>query len=114
MFPPIVMSAVQAWNFFSVLGLHPVLKLLACCAGIAAAVYAILLMYRHLPVFVSTGLTITCMTALYWWAAREFGADPIWSAAVGVGAGLIGFFGGRTFARDERHLHADNRSSTNA
>ena len=101
----LVLPAAQVWNHLSGLGWHPVFKLLACGGGIFAVLYALLLLYRHLPIFLSTVLTVAYMAAAYGWAAGQFGADPVWSSAIAVSAGLIGFFGGRTFARDGRRLH---------
>jgi|HubBroStandDraft_5_1064220.scaffolds.fasta_scaffold07285_6 hypothetical protein len=101
----LVLPVHQLWNVLSAQGWHPVFKLLACGGVIAAILYALLLMYRHLPVFLSTGLTVAYMAAVYWWGAREFGADPIWVGAITVIAGLGGFFGGRTVARGEHRLH---------
>lgn len=92
MMPTLLLPAAQAWRFLSVLGWHAVFKLLVCGGGVAAVLYAVHLMHRFLPVFLSTGLTVTFMAAVYWWAAGRLGADPTWSGAIAFSAALVGFF----------------------
>ena len=95
----LVLPVHQAWDAFSSMGWHPVFRLLVCGGGVLAIFYALHLMYRHLPAFISIGLTVTYVSAVYWWAAMRFGADPIWCAAIALAAGLIGFFGARSLSR---------------
>jgi hypothetical protein len=92
---------LKAWDTLSAQGLHPVFKLLACAAIVAAILYAVVLMYRYLPMFLSIGLTVAYMAAVYWIAASMFTHDPVWIAATAAVAGILGFFGARAIAREE-------------
>jgi hypothetical protein len=94
-------AAYEVWVALSAQGWHPVFKLLCCGGVVAAMIYAFVLMYRYLPMFLSVGLTVAYMAAVYWWTASHFINDPIWLGAIAVSAALVGFFGGRKLAREE-------------
>ncbi len=101
--PPGIL-VMDLWKILTGAQWHPLFKILGCAAFIAALIYALYLMYRFLPVGVSIALTMIYMTATYVWEALVFTSDPIWLAAIAVGGGTFGFFGGRALARDEHRM----------
>jgi hypothetical protein len=89
------------WTVLSAHRLHPVFKLLACGAAVAALFYTVLFAFRYLPKFMSIGLTVAYMAVVYWWYSSKFLTDPIWIGAITIIAAGVGFFGGRGIAREE-------------
>ncbi|MEJ0044250.1 MAG: hypothetical protein WDM81_19435 [Rhizomicrobium sp.] len=90
----------QMWVLMSAHGWHLAIKLAACAAMIYAIFKGIGFTYQYLPPPLSIFLSIAYMAITYGWCVSALGADPIWTAAACVAAGVVGFFGGRLFSRD--------------
>ena len=100
----------EVWVFLTAHNWHPVFKLGASAGILLGIFYGIGFLYRVLPPPVSIFLSVVYMAATYWWAASQLGADPIWAGAAATAAGVAGFFGGRSFAR-ENHVRPDGAAA---
>ena len=94
--------SIQAWNVLSSQQVHPLFKVASVVIIFGAALYALDLFYKYLPMVLTVPLTMAGLAAGWAGIALAFGCDQVWAGGIAAVAAVLGYFAAKSISLAER------------